>query len=133
MGIASVLERFHQIEPKILFTIDGYRYKGKDYDRREVVVDLVKQLPSVETVIFIPYLHASHELDLSSAREGKPPQVVSFAETVSTPLNLILPQCLLLTRCGSSIPRAPLACPRPSSVAMVELFCKQLRVDYILT
>ena len=85
MGIASVLDRFHQIEPKILFTIDGYRYKGKDYDRREVVVDLVKQLPSVETVIFISYLHASNELDLSAVREGKPPQVVSFAETVSTP------------------------------------------------
>lgn len=56
MGAASVLDRFRQIEPKVLLAVDGYRYGGKDFDRREAVRELVRQLPSVERVIFIPYL-----------------------------------------------------------------------------
>ena len=124
MGIASVLDRFHQIEPKNLFTIDGYRYNGKDYDRREVVVDLVKQLPPVETVIFIPYLHESNELDLSAVREGKPPPVVSYAETVSTPSEpdfIPVPFAHSLWIVYSS---GTTSCPRPSSIVMVESFPK---------
>ncbi len=36
-GPASVIDRFAQIEPKVLFAVDGYRYGGKDFDRREVI------------------------------------------------------------------------------------------------
>ena len=61
MGSAGVLDRFRQIEPKVLIAVDGYRYGGKDFDRRSVVKDLVAQLPTVEAVVFVPYLdtHAS--------------------------------------------------------------------------
>ena len=34
-GAASVVDRFAQIEPKVLFAVDGYRYGGKDFDRRD--------------------------------------------------------------------------------------------------
>mgnify|MGYP001439599155 CR=1 FL=1 len=54
MGPVSVLDRFRQIEPKVLFAVDGYRYGGKDFDRRDVVRELVRQLPSVRAVIFVP-------------------------------------------------------------------------------
>jgi len=56
-GAESVLDRFRQIEPKILVAVDGYTYSGKPYDRTEVVKELEDSLPSVKKVIFIPYLH----------------------------------------------------------------------------
>lgn len=55
-GTQSVLDRFSQIEPKVVFAVDGYRYGGKDFDRREVVATLMRELPSAEHLVFVPYL-----------------------------------------------------------------------------
>ena len=54
-GVQGVLERFSQIEPKILIVCDHYIYKGKHVDCRDKVRKLVAALPSVEKVIVIPY------------------------------------------------------------------------------
>ncbi len=51
MGTAAVLDRFRQIEPKVLIACDGVRYGGRDVDRREVVAELRAALPSVQHVI----------------------------------------------------------------------------------
>ena len=56
MGPVSVLDRFAQISPKVLFAVDGYRYGGKAFDRRAVVAELQAGLPSVEQVIVVPNL-----------------------------------------------------------------------------
>jgi len=56
MGPVSVLDRFAQIAPKVLFTVEGYRYGGKAFDRRQVVAELLHGLPSVEKVIVVPNL-----------------------------------------------------------------------------
>lgn len=56
-GTQSVLDRFAQIEPKVVFAVDGYRYGGKDFDRRDVVATLMRDLPSVERLVFLPYLN----------------------------------------------------------------------------
>jgi acetoacetyl-CoA synthetase len=56
MGSGAVLDRFRQIEPRVLFTVDGYRYGGKDYDRRAAVDEIVASLPSLERVVLVPYL-----------------------------------------------------------------------------
>jgi acetoacetyl-CoA synthetase len=66
MGSASVLDRFRQIEPKILFAVDGYRYAGRRFDRRGAVAEMRASLPSVEQVVLIPYL----DLDVDSAMNG---------------------------------------------------------------
>ncbi|MCL6509190.1 MAG: acetoacetate--CoA ligase [Anaerolineae bacterium] len=58
IGASAVLDRFRQIEPKVLFAVDGYLYNGKPNDRREVVDELVRALPTLECVCHIPYLHA---------------------------------------------------------------------------
>ncbi len=84
MGAVGVLDRFQQIEPKILFAIDGYRYGGRDFDRREVVRELVRQLPSVKAVIFVPYLNVDASIDLSDLADRQL-TVVSFAEAVAEP------------------------------------------------
>ncbi|MFI5274911.1 MAG: acetoacetate--CoA ligase [Ktedonobacterales bacterium] len=56
MGSASVVDRFKQIEPKVLFAVDGYRYNGKDFDRRATLRELQAALPTLERVVVIPYL-----------------------------------------------------------------------------
>ena len=61
-GPGSIVDRFAQIEPKVMFTVDGYRYGGKDFDRMEVVADVAAQIPSLERVIVVPYLSAAPEL-----------------------------------------------------------------------
>jgi Acyl-coenzyme A synthetases/AMP-(fatty) acid ligases len=55
-GIRSVVDRFRQLEPKVLIAADGYRYGGRDHDRREVLTELVSQLPSLRHVVFVDYL-----------------------------------------------------------------------------
>lgn len=54
-GIKGVLDRFGQIEPKILFTADGYLYNGKALDCLERIGGIIKQLPSIQKVVVIPY------------------------------------------------------------------------------
>ncbi len=55
-GVGSTLSRFQQIEPKILFAVDGYRYNGKAIPRMEMVKKLKEHLPTVEKVVILPYL-----------------------------------------------------------------------------
>jgi acetoacetyl-CoA synthetase len=57
MGSASVLDRFKQIEPKVLFAVDGSMYGGKPFDRRATIDELREAMPSLERVVLVPYLH----------------------------------------------------------------------------
>jgi acetoacetyl-CoA synthetase len=63
MGDASVLDRFRQIDPKLLFAVDGYRYGGRDFDRMEVVRTMRAALPTLEHTVLLPYLSAQAALD----------------------------------------------------------------------
>ncbi len=56
-GIKGVLDRFGQIEPKILFTADGYYYNGKTHDSLERIGGILQDLPSIEKVIVLPYVN----------------------------------------------------------------------------
>ncbi|HSZ06572.1 MAG TPA: acetoacetate--CoA ligase [Solirubrobacteraceae bacterium] len=55
-GARSVVDRFAQIEPKVLLAVDGYRHGGKDFDRTDNVKRILEELPTVEHVIALPYL-----------------------------------------------------------------------------
>ncbi len=55
-GPASVIDRFAQIEPKVLIAVDGYRYGGKDFDRRETIARLQAEMPSLRQTVVLPYL-----------------------------------------------------------------------------
>ena len=65
-GVAGVLDRFGQTEPKVLITCDGYWYRGKPIDLRENLSELAKRLPSLHRVIVVPYLSHGAEPDLSA-------------------------------------------------------------------
>ena len=60
-GIKGVLDRFGQIRPKVLFTANGYSFKGKKIDCLVKIADILKQLPSVEKVVVVPYTEANPE------------------------------------------------------------------------
>jgi acetoacetyl-CoA synthetase len=55
-GTRSVVDRFKQIEPKILFAVDGYMYGGKGFDRSPVLSELQQTLETLEKTVLIPYL-----------------------------------------------------------------------------
>lgn len=55
-GAQAVIDRFRQIEPKVLFCVDGYRYGGKDFDRSAIVAQLRDELPTVQQIVCLPYL-----------------------------------------------------------------------------
>jgi acetoacetyl-CoA synthetase len=61
-GIQGVLDRFGQIEPKVLFTADGYRYGGKRIDSLRPIGDVVAQLDSVRLVVVVPFLEPDPDL-----------------------------------------------------------------------
>ena len=79
-GAASVVDRFAQIEPKVLFAVDGYRYNGRDFDRLDVVAGLEGEMPTLERTVVLPYLDSAPDLgplakgmswdDLLAAGEG---------------------------------------------------------------
>ncbi len=62
-GANSVLDRFSQIEPKVLIAVDGYRYGGKAFDRRAVVAEIQAAIPSLQHTILVPYLQADAVLE----------------------------------------------------------------------
>ncbi len=64
-GAGSVIERFAQIEPKVLLTVDGYTYNGKPFDKRDVVQEIVHAIPTLESVVIIPYLNTEATIPLN--------------------------------------------------------------------
>ncbi len=62
-GVQGVLDRFGQIEPKVLFVADGYFYGGKRFDSLAKAREILARLPSVETVVVIPYTTEAPALD----------------------------------------------------------------------
>src|SRR4051812_15933329 len=91
-GTRSVLDRFAQIEPVVLVAVDGYRFNGKPYDRRDVVAELRAALPSVRTTIAVPRLFPDEVPDgaLSWAEAvGEPQEPVFEALPFAAPLWIV--------------------------------------------
>ncbi|MEV0581966.1 acetoacetate--CoA ligase [Nonomuraea sp. NPDC050310] len=83
-GVPSVVDRFTQIEPKVLIAVDGYHYGGKSFDRTDAVREIAGSLPTLRATVWIPYLTA--------ADEGRAPQQAEPAEphTSSLPTGQVL-------------------------------------------
>lgn len=74
-GPDGVIDRFSQIEPKILFACDGYQYGGKIHDRLAPLAEVRSALPSVETVVVVPFM--------GSGTAGAVPDAVLLADFVA--------------------------------------------------
>jgi len=64
-GVQGVLDRFGQIEPKVLFCADGYLYGGKEFDSQEKVKEILGKLPSVQKCVVMPYLDSEAGVGVS--------------------------------------------------------------------
>ncbi|MFO7985935.1 MAG: acetoacetate--CoA ligase [Desulfatiglandaceae bacterium] len=72
-GMKGVLDRFGQIRPKVLFTANGYSFKGRNFDSLGRVSDILKELPSIEKVVVVPYTEADPDL-------SQTPKAVDYRE-----------------------------------------------------
>jgi acetoacetyl-CoA synthetase len=107
-GVRSVVDRFAQIEPKVLLAVDGYGYGGKRYDRRDVIARLQSEMPSLERTVVLPYLEADPDLgglsdamtwdELLAAGEG--------AELDFTPVDFDHPLWVLYSSGTTGLPKA---------------------------
>lgn len=66
-GYQSVLDRFQQIEPKVMFFTDGYQFGGKEFDRRQEVARIIAALGSLECVVQVPNLYPAGQRIVDSA------------------------------------------------------------------
>ena len=62
-GVKGVVDRFGQITPRVLVTVDGYRYAGKVIDLLERVRAVSEAIPAIERIVVVPYLSSAPKLD----------------------------------------------------------------------
>ncbi len=79
-GARAVVDRFAQIEPKVLLAVDGYRHGGKDFDRTSVLQSILEELRTVEHVVLVAHLYP--DIDPAAGPEG----AAHDAEPVTGPL-----------------------------------------------
>ena len=112
MAAPAVIDRFKQIEPKVLIACDGVTYAGRKHDRRQVIDELRRSLPTVEHVV----IHGE---------ERTQPPIRGFRTSCPRPGRRSTPSsphgCRSIIRSGSSIPAAPPGFPSRSSTAMAAL------------
>jgi acetoacetyl-CoA synthetase len=80
-GARSVIDRFAQIEPKVLLAVDGYRHGGKDFDRTPVAGAILDELPTVEHLVMLPYL--SETADPASVTRGSTARSYTWAQLLA--------------------------------------------------
>lgn len=106
-GVRGVTDRFGQIEPRILFSVDGYKYAGKSLDQTAKLKEVMAGLPTVEALVVIPFLH--DEPDLSGL-----PKAIAFdaflgpaavAEPSFAPLPFDHPLCILFSSGTTGMPK----------------------------
>jgi acetoacetyl-CoA synthetase len=97
-GTGSVIDRFKQIEPKVLFAVDGYQYNGKSIDRRANVEEIRQALPTVERLVLIPYLRTAtgeafeEEQALHNLRKSPARRILLWHEIASDEAELAFEQ-----------------------------------------
>ncbi|XP_043924282.1 acetoacetyl-CoA synthetase [Protopterus annectens] len=64
-GVNGVLDRFSQIQPKLIFSVEAVIYNGKEHDHMEKLQNVVKGLPDLWKVVVIPYVHSKEKIDIS--------------------------------------------------------------------
>src|SRR5919199_2185365 len=104
-GIRSVVDRFAQIEPKVLFAVDGYRYGGKDFDRRDTVARLQGEMPTLQHTVLVPYLDP--DADASGLQQASTlAQMQRAGELEFAPLPFDHPLWVLYSSGTTGLPKA---------------------------
>jgi acetoacetyl-CoA synthetase len=90
-GIKGVLDRFGQIQPKVLFTADGYFFKGRALDCLARITEIVQQIPSIDKLVVVPYTQKQPDISTISTAilydDFKSPDESLEIEFVQVPSN----------------------------------------------
>ncbi|HEY4215737.1 MAG TPA: acetoacetate--CoA ligase [Gemmatimonadaceae bacterium] len=86
-GVNGVLDRFGQIQPRVLFTVDGYLYGGREIDCLERAREIADRIPQIEHVVVVPYLNAGP--DISPIRAAVSWQAFSTRAPRPSPLEFV--------------------------------------------
>ena len=113
-GARSVVDRFAQIEPKVLLVVDGYRHGGKDFDRTGALETISAGLPSIAHTVMLPYLDEKAQAP-KSCQAGSRGQSCSSA---GRGRRRISSKCRSTIPCGCSTPRGRPVYPRRSCTDM---------------
>ena len=82
-GAESVIERFKQIKPKLMFAVEGCLYIGKKIDRTDIVLEIRNEIPEIETLILVDYIDSTGEIG------NKIKDKISFKKVLNTPADKI--------------------------------------------
>jgi acetoacetyl-CoA synthetase len=100
-GVQGVIDRFSQIEPKVLVTVDGYYYNGKEFSCLERLPEILAQLPTVERVVVVSYLGFEHDYP----RWDQLLATSDATEVIFTPVNFNDPLYILYSSGTTGIPK----------------------------
>jgi acetoacetyl-CoA synthetase len=78
-GVQGVVDRFGQVEPKVLFCCDGYFYNGKTVETLPRIAQIMQQLPTVRQVVVVPYVSATPEVKIVPRATAFPDFVAPYA------------------------------------------------------
>ncbi|MGB3737652.1 MAG: acetoacetate--CoA ligase [Ilumatobacter sp.] len=86
-GVRAVTDRWTQVDPKVLLTVDGYRYGTKDIDRTGHVEEIIAALPTLEHVVRLPYLDPDGEDGWSALLDHDPASAAASMDFESVPFD----------------------------------------------
>jgi len=124
-GVQGVIDRLSQIDPKVLFGIDGYAYNGKVHDVRPRLRDIAAKLPTLERVVLVPYLSPGG----ADARDARTVRFEDFvgpyrAQTIDFPrFPFDQPAFVLYTSGTTGIPKSIL---HGAGRALIKLLCEHV-------
>ncbi|PML48983.1 acetoacetate--CoA ligase [Vibrio lentus] len=102
-GVESVIERFGQVKPKVLFTCDGYTFNGKTFDMTDKNREIIEHLNELKQVCEIGYLNPTRNLEKNDLKKNKVEHDVSIQSWQSI-ISYYQPKPLQFTRVGFNEP-----------------------------
>ena len=105
-GARSVIDRFRQIEPRVLFVADGYRFKGRANDRLAEARALHASLPTLERIVLVPYLDSHRSPDVLPGAMGWSDLLAETARLAFTPVPFDHPLWVLYSSGTTGLPKA---------------------------